>query len=345
MRESAYVYLFDSEPGLLSLLRLFLGGDHVGRQDLGRLFPERTIRWLIEVGLIEQQASSFHCPFLLFPVEDLWIITDPFGDLFSDKESDAVFELIWEQDLLADILFRNPCEAALDLCCGSGVFALLASRYSQFVQAVDVNPRAAAFARFNVILNGVTNVAVSEGDLYSVVPNRKFDHIIANPPYNPNCAGKVARASVHAGTGGEDLLIRILAGLPQFLSPGGRAQIIGRFFYSDRDSYTSRLRNFLPLDRYDTLLLEKYPREIFTLSNMGATSWSVGAAGMAALLDYYLEQGIQYESSGVLNLRGVASGGGYRSIRTDLLNDRESRRLVKQHLAGVTAELQAVAPA
>ena len=50
---------------------------------------------------------------------------------------------------------RVSGDAMLDLCCGSGIQGIIASRYANTVTAVDINPRAVRFARFNAQFNGV----------------------------------------------------------------------------------------------------------------------------------------------------------------------------------------------
>ena len=84
---------------------------------------------------------------------------------------------------LAKLAVRRPVARALDLGTGCGIQALLAAKHAERVVATDVNPRALAFAAFNLRLNGVDNVELRLGDAFEPVAGERFDLIVANPPY------------------------------------------------------------------------------------------------------------------------------------------------------------------
>ncbi len=335
-REAAYEYLFASELPVRDLMKLFLSRQTVERGVVEPLLTQRLASSLVDIGLLEQQPNGYRCPYLLFPVEHAYIVTDPIGDIFSNGESHAVFEMVGEQNVLANALLRDPGAMGLDLCTGSGVFAILLSRFCDRVWAVDVNPRAVTFAKFNVLLNGADNVTVLESDLYGSLSGLSFDVITANPPYNPSC-GRVeaARLSVHAGFGGEDVLFAILAGFGQHLRPGGRAQIMSRFYLESCSPYQYRLNGVIDLDCFDAVFLHRAPKKIFTLSRLEKTSWSVGndGQGLAALCEYYKSRGIERETFGILNLRRVGAGGQFRSVECgEWVHDRSLVEMIRPHL-------------
>jgi release factor glutamine methyltransferase len=77
----------------------------------------------------------------------------------------------------------QPGDRVLDMGTGSGISAILASRHSTNVLAVDINPKAVAAARANAIRNGVgERIKFKESDIFDAVPGR-FDLITFNPPY------------------------------------------------------------------------------------------------------------------------------------------------------------------
>ena len=84
---------------------------------------------------------------------------------------------------LANLTVRRPVARALDVGTGNGIQALLASRHAEHVVATDVNERALAFARFNLALNGVSNVELRQGSFLEPVEGERFDLVVANPPY------------------------------------------------------------------------------------------------------------------------------------------------------------------
>lgn len=120
----------------------------------------------------------------------------------------------------------------LDLCTGSGCLAILAAtRFRRAaVDAADLSPAALELARINVGEHGLQDrVSLLEGDLFAPVAGRRYDLIVANPPY----VGAAAMAALPpeyrhepalalAGGGdGLDLVRRILAAAAAHLEPDG----------------------------------------------------------------------------------------------------------------------------
>jgi ribosomal protein L3 glutamine methyltransferase len=84
--------------------------------------------------------------------------------------------------------------SVLDLCTGSGCLAILAAKLfgTASVVAADLSKDALDVARINVDRHELADrIELVEGDLLEPLKNRKFDLILANPPY-------VARAEVEA---------------------------------------------------------------------------------------------------------------------------------------------------
>jgi release factor glutamine methyltransferase len=118
----------------------------------------------------------------------------------------------------------------LDLCTGTGALALAAARAGAAdVTAVDLSRRSALAARANARLHDAA-VTVHRGDLFAPVRGRRFDVVIANPPYVPARRRDPARYRAarcwDAGHDGRLLLDRIGRGLPDVLTPGGRVLLV-----------------------------------------------------------------------------------------------------------------------
>ena len=130
--------------------------------------------------------------------------------------------------LLAAVMCDRPelrGGAVLDVCTGSGALAVAAARAGAgSVCAVDVSRRAVATVRLNARLNGV-RVEARRGSLLDAVPGRRFDVVVANPPYLPAGAEALpARGRARhteAGTTGRALLDRLIDAAPAHLAPGG----------------------------------------------------------------------------------------------------------------------------
>jgi release factor glutamine methyltransferase len=141
----------------------------------------------------------------------------------------GVFRPISDTWLLADALDDEPLPPGarvLDLCSGSGALAVRAALGGRRreVWAVDVSRRAVLTIRANAALNGVRVRAV-RGDLFAAVGDRRFDAIVANPPYVPAPSDELPVAGPErawdAGRDGRVLLRRICAGASEHLRPGG----------------------------------------------------------------------------------------------------------------------------
>jgi SAM-dependent methyltransferase len=156
---------------------------------------------------------------------------------------DAVYPVSDETRKFLETLPPLPCERLLDLGAGTGVAALEAARYAGRTWAFDITERAAHFTEFNRLLNGIENLTAARGDLYEPAGAMDFDRIVAHPPYVP--AGAASYAYRDGGEDGEQVLRRIVEGLPHHLARGGR--FYGYGMASDREGefLEQRIRRWL----------------------------------------------------------------------------------------------------
>ena len=116
-----------------------------------------------------------------------------------------------------------------DVFTGSGVLAIAAAQEgARAVCAVDLSRRACLNARMNAALNRVA-VEVLRGDLFEPLRGRRFDLIVANPPYVPGVSPAEARGAARAwegGPGGRELVERFCRAAPRHLRPGGSALLV-----------------------------------------------------------------------------------------------------------------------
>ena len=139
-------------------------------------------------------------------------------------------------------LIGDPAEVAtvLDLCTGSGCLAILAATYfpNAQIDAVDISKDALDVAARNVAEHGLEGrISLFRGDLFKAIGNRRYDLIIANPPY-VDAEGMAAlprecRAepmlAFDGGADGLDVIRRILAEAGPHLAPkGGLLCEVGR---------------------------------------------------------------------------------------------------------------------
>jgi release factor glutamine methyltransferase len=155
----------------------------------------------------------------------------------------GVFEPPSDSWLLVDVLRRRGLArgaSVLDVFTGSGVLAVAAALDgAREVTAIDVSRRAAATARLNARLNGV-RVRGLRGDLFAPVEGRRFDLILANPPYVPSAAEELPRSGAarawEGGFDGRRLIDRFCAGAAQHLAPGGSVLMVHSSFNGERAS-------------------------------------------------------------------------------------------------------------
>jgi len=133
--------------------------------------------------------------------------------------------------LVSEALQRIPVGTAarlLDLGTGSGAIALALKheRPDAAVTAVERSPAALAVARRNAHRLRL-EVELLEGDWFAPLGGRRFDAIVANPPYVARADPHLAAlrheplAALTAGADGLDDLRRIVAAAPAHLAPGG----------------------------------------------------------------------------------------------------------------------------
>lgn len=120
----------------------------------------------------------------------------------------------------------------LELCTGSGCLSImLADAFPNAqIDAVDISADALAVARQNIDDYALQDrITLIESNLYDEVPNKKYDIIIANPPYvnarsmdqlpdEYRCEPQIALAG---GVDGMDLVRKIVAGTAQRLTRNG----------------------------------------------------------------------------------------------------------------------------
>jgi release factor glutamine methyltransferase len=161
--------------------------------------------------------------------------TAPFGplDLVVDERvlvPRPETEQLWE---LAVRLSDRPA-VVVDLCTGSGALALACktSWPGARVVGTDLSPDAVEVARLNAGRLAL-DVEFVVGDLFGALAGDlegRIDLLVANPPYVassewatlPADVRREPRMALVAGAGGMDVIDRIGAGCPRWLSAGGR---------------------------------------------------------------------------------------------------------------------------
>lgn len=143
-------------------------------------------------------------------------------------------EFLVEQVLAAAGKRQLPHGHVLDLCCGSGVIAIvLALELGRDIIAVDLSGEALAVARQNRSRHRVEDrVALVRADLLTAFTGRgRISLMVSNPPYisrheiseelDPEVVAYEPLLALDGGEDGLDIIRRIKAGLPEMMLPGG----------------------------------------------------------------------------------------------------------------------------
>ncbi|MEP5569630.1 MAG: 50S ribosomal protein L3 N(5)-glutamine methyltransferase [Halioglobus sp.] len=122
-------------------------------------------------------------------------------------------------------------QAILDLCCGGGCIGLAAAHYGQAqVDLADLDADALALAKINrEKLQLVDRVDIYSSDLFSGLPQKRYDLILSNPPYVDNEDLQSMPAEYHhepelslgSGPDGLELTRKILAQASEYLRDTG----------------------------------------------------------------------------------------------------------------------------
>jgi len=217
----------DADPVDL-LIHLFLENEPLPRSVAERL----PLDVFSALGLIVNHAADpdlVSGTVVLHPLRGLYIVSDRPSPVEGDHTrppDDFVYPALVPNtdlflDLIAPLVKPGECDSFLDLCAGTGAAALVAANQgARHAYSYDITPRSTFFAEFNRRLNGIANLTASAGDLYEPAGDLTFDRIVAHPPYVPVYRPQLIFDS--GGQDGEQIVRRIIEGLPRYLRPGGR---------------------------------------------------------------------------------------------------------------------------
>jgi methylase of polypeptide subunit release factors len=253
-------------------IELFLLQGSLTAGEAGQLFDGGERELLERAGILEWDGRA-RARASLFPVGKRLIFADhAWPELphpgYRTPPGDSVMAVGLDSRRLARCTVRRRVGAALDLCTGSGVQAVLAAEHAGKVTAVDINPRAAEFARWNAAAAGLRNVEVRTGDLFEPVKGERFELITANPPFVASPLDSLGFRD--GGSSGEEVQRRIVEGIPEHLAAGGMAQMVTELGEREGEGLAGRVRAWLNGAAMDIHVLR--------LSEHAAERYAVGHA-------------------------------------------------------------------
>lgn len=288
------------------LIRWFLVGAAVEESEAFAVAPRPIVELMTLCGLLRREGTSMVSPSMIIPYEDLLVATDPALLLESGEDPGVVLAINPTTMLLERFMIRQPVRSTLDFGTGCGIIALLAARHSATVTATDINPRAVNYAAFNALLNGNEQIECLEGDALEPVAGRRFDRILANPPFFITPASD----NVYCENPLElDLFCRRLAREGSaLLEEGGYLQMVCEWVNVRGQPWQERIAEWFQGTGCDVWALRGYHEEISAYCQRRlAETRPYDAAGDISLYNdwmaYYEQQQVEAVHGGVIAMR------------------------------------------
>lgn len=183
------------------------------------------------------------------------LVTDP----PSCQRFDAVLPICHENRFLVEHMHVPHSGTVLDLCTGSGVLAVFAAQKAGDVVGIDISHRAIEFAKLNSQLNALEHkIEWIVGDLFEPVKGRRFDVILANPPFEPTQIGRPNYLHSDGGEDGLNIIRKIVLQVPEYLEEHGSFQMMA-WLSPQSSSVVEKLRTCFGTDRVVVRSLFAFP--------------------------------------------------------------------------------------
>jgi methylase of polypeptide subunit release factors len=306
-----YLRRLQATTPLNLLIKLFAFEQPVDRAELTAVLPDLKVDDLEALGLVRSSGDAIHPAVRISAYSGLLLVHDRLHATPHGLDAEHVLGVGAATVTLDAFTVRQPVRRALDLGTGCGVQALLAARHSAHVFAVDCNPRAVAFARFNVALNGADNVTIHQGNFFEPVMGEQFDLIVSNPPFVISPESTFIFRD--GGVPGDRLCESLARAIPAHLSPGGFATLLCNWIVETRDQRDARPRQWVEPTPCDAWVLVCDVQDALSYS----AGWNRDAdeATYGQRIDrwqaYFAASGISAVGMGGLVLRRRGSGRGW----------------------------------
>jgi SAM-dependent methyltransferase len=299
-----------------ALLRLVLDGEFVPEPVLNALWPAGSVAMLERLGVLAthpKRPGELFSAVTMYPAEEFLVLAGdrpgtPDGSPYSIPPDVVYPGAIENTRHFLATLPHTPCEALLDIGTGSGVATLSATRYAKHAWGVDIAGRSARFAEFNRRMNHIDNATILHGDMYEPVRDLTFDRIITHPPYVP--APKVKVIFSDGGADGEEILQRIIEGLPRHLRIGGRFHTLVLGADCENEAFEARIRKWLGAKEagFDIVMVSHSLRSPYEFVARALAKGKVGLPDLKYWTDSWNRRSVQFLFYGSILIRRHAEG-------------------------------------
>ncbi|MEV0343562.1 methyltransferase [Nocardia sp. NPDC050713] len=243
-----------------TLIRLLLLGDALPEREVAAALAPVDIDRAVAAGLLERDGDEVRAALDLRPLDagegNRWILSDLDDSMRRRTLTENHVLGVGHASLsLLRATPTRPVGSVLDLGTGCGVQAVHAASYAHTVTATDVNPRALWLAEATAALNGL-DIELLEGSWFEPVAGRRFDQVVANPPFvvGPARIEHTYRDSGLALDGASQLVV---SRAPDLLAPGGTAAMLAAWVHVDGEDWRQRVSSWLPADGVDAWVVQR----------------------------------------------------------------------------------------
>lgn len=300
---------------LATLARLFLLGVPVDEADARRALAPAELESLTAAGFVALADGRVCGAIQLAPHDGLRLFADWKQPV--DDQADVVLGVNPTARMLGWLTPRRRVGSALDLGTGGGIQALLAARHAERVTGIDVNPRALAFARLNAAFNRSDTVDWQEGSWLEPVADRRFDLIVANPPFVVSPDRQLLYRD--GGFSRDELSCRLISQLPAHLDDGGLALVLCNWVHPDGD-WAAPLEAWVEGSGCDAVLVRYRSDDPLSYAAMwNEPRREADPAGYEEIVDrwlrHYASHGIEAIGFGLVALRRRTAGIGSTRVQ------------------------------
>lgn len=304
-----------ADAPLASLVRLFLLGTDVPREDLLGVFVTVPLDALVAGGVLAQTGTgAFRASLDIRPhsdsARDFLVVSDQDAALHDGPlQHDHVLGIGGASMSLARAVVRTPVQRVLDLGTGCGIQAVHLDGHCTEVVGTDTNERALTLAAATARINGMS-WDLRLGSLFEPVAGERFDLIVSNPPFviGSGTSDYIYRDS---GMAGDALCRSLIEQVGDYLTPGGTAQIMANWIVRE-DDWRDRVRDWLTGTGLHAWVVQRELADPVSyvslwLADAGENLEQTARRG-GAWLDWFAQQGVTGIGMGLVSLRRPRAG-------------------------------------
>ena len=243
-----------------TLIRLLLLGDGLPEAEVAAALAPLDIDRAVAAGLLARDGDLIRAALDLRPLDlgsgTRWVLSD-LDDSMRRRtlSADHVLGVGHASLSLLRATPTDPVGSVLDLGTGCGVQAVHAAGYAGTVTGTDVSRRALWLAEATAALNEL-DIEWAEGSWFEPVAGRRFDQVVANPPFVVGPA-RVEHTYRDSGLGLDGASELVISQAPALLNPGGTAAMLASWIHTGDADWRTRVAGWLPDHGVDAWIVQR----------------------------------------------------------------------------------------